>query len=164
MGNQSWNIASRKIRNPFWKSVFLYTAEMLENIKYYSPNKFGLFPLCNNQTFKIGNENIKAAVFGNKKQIQVWDFMNTNNFRFLTREHFNQNTGLNLNFLKYQSIIMAIKQGTNKINFNIALSEVHQLPRQPLLIDILTKQKKGCKHFNNILRSREVLHHVAIIE
>ena len=146
-----------RITNPFWKDVFKCTAVMIDNLPYHSPHKFGLFSVCDNPLFKIGRETIKAGMVGNCNNLQVHDLLHSETSAFLSLEDFNLNNNLNLNFLQYISLKTSIISGSKKIHFNIAMCERHQRPRQPLLISLLHKDKKGGKLFYSILRSKLVL-------
>ena len=146
------------MQNPFWKDVFLATAELIENVNYTLPYKFGLMPICNNSLFKIGGHPVKQRDIGNRVDLQVWDFMDTASYRFLDLQEFNNINCTQFNFLLYHGIVNAIKKGANSLNFNIGLAELHCRPRQPLLMSIIVSQKKGCKSYYNILRGKKVLH------
>ena len=146
------------IKNPFWKDVFLSAAELIENIYFTLPHKFGLMPICENSLFKIGGHPIKLRDLENRMDLQVWDFMDTVNFRFLNLQEFNDMNCTRFNFLLFHGIVNAIKKGANSLNFNIGLTELHCRPRQPLLMSIIGSQKKGCKVYYNILRGKKVLH------
>lgn len=140
------------------KGVFNCTAEMLLNIPFHCVNKFGLFPISGNTLFKIDNRVISHALL-EQNFLQVYDFIDTNTFTFYSFDDVKTKTGLNLNFLQFQSIKNAITQGARHLNFNISLSEKHQRPTQPLLHNIISFRSKGCKPFYNILISKQIVHH-----
>lgn len=156
MGNNCLENIGRKTRNPFWKQVFLHSAEMLSNVPFYCIDKFGLLPICGNSFFKIQGDCIKQGFLHNRYDIQVLDFINPENGKFLDLATFNKQNVLNLNFLQHGSLLSSIKEGARNLNFNFGQLECHPRPRQPILFSILTSKIKGCKTFYKILNSKNL--------
>jgi hypothetical protein len=113
--------------------------------------------ICDNSTFRIGLQNINRNLFVNYTNPCVLDFFDSLENRFLSLREFNSNTGNQLNFLTHLGIIESIRGVCGKLNFNLALTEHHPLPRQPLIHNIAMKSDKGCRDFYVILRNKEVL-------
>ncbi|HBI39496.1 MAG TPA: hypothetical protein DDY16_00910, partial [Tenacibaculum sp.] len=157
LGNNRLQAISRSLSNPFWKSLFICTAQLVNNLPFYAPHKFGLLPICENSLFKIGNESISPRIFNDRLDIQVLDLLNIETYTFLNLERLNTTLRTNLNFLNYLSIINAIKSAARVLNFNMGLIEKHSRPRQPLLRSILSLNKRGCRDFYNIFISRDIV-------
>lgn len=158
LGNYDLIETGNLLTNIFWKNVFSCTSEMLNNLPFFCPEKFGLMSICGSSFFKVGNVPIKKITFGGKPDLQVLDFLNQDDFSFKPLNEFNNIHGLRLNYLEYHSICQSILSGARQLNYNITLTEKHPCPRQPILINIITSKMKGCKRFYNILVSKSIIH------
>ena len=156
-GNSSVSKYAAKIKNPFWSEVFLAGAELIEKSYFFQPHNFSLFPIVENSLFKIDNHNITPIFFRGIKSVQVADLLCEHNTTFIGRDQFNLRFELNINFLEFESLKRSILAGARKLNFNIHTSTIHPEPRQPLLISLLSVQKKGCRTFYDCLMSKQFL-------
>ena len=156
-GNTSLSKNASKISNPFWIETFRAGAELIETSFFSQPKNFSLFPLIENSLFKINNQNITTNFFRGLKTLQVSDIMCENTTSFKNLQQFNIRQNLNLNFLEFESLKHSIIMGARKLNHNIHNSFIHPEPRQPLLISLLTLQKKGCRTFYDFLMSKQFL-------
>ena len=156
LGDTGFLKLSNSCRNKFWKSVFLGTHEMLKSVVYCHVDYVGLLPVCNNSLFKIDGLPISKQYFNNRLDIQIIDFLTSDN-KYKSVETFNLNTGLDLNFLNYASVLSSIKKSFRLLNMNIARISPMQKPHQSLLHLILSSTMKGCKKFYNLLNSKSRL-------
>ena len=153
LGDVGFFELSNHCRNLFWKSVFLSTSEMFKNVVYSHLDYVGLLPVCNNSFFKITGSPINKQYFNNRFDIQIVDFLTLDN-DYKNVDKFNLDSGLNMNFLNYASVLSSIKKGFRLLNINIKRLSPMQKPYQSMLHLILSSTEKGCKKFYNILNSR----------
>ena len=131
--------------------------EQKMSMEGFITHNFSLFPIVENSLFKIDNRNITPNFFRGIKSVLVAYLLCEHNTTFKDRDQFNLRFELNINFLEFESLKRSILAGARKLNFNIHTSTIHPEPRQPLLISLLSVQKKGCRTFYDCLMSKQFL-------
>ena len=114
----------------------------------------GLFPICNNPLFKIGNNTVKSNFFANKN-FQVAFLLIENGCTYLDRISFNIQHNLNIRETAYENLIKSIRDGATKIGISLENAETQCRPRQSILGHVATSQLKGCRPFYRIFRLKK---------
>ena len=155
---------SKQLSNKFWAEIFRIAGTLMNEIPYAYPFYFFHLNLFDNSLFATNEISLSKNEFGTlwgKGIAQIGDFFETNTMppKLLTLQELNLKYRLNLDFLSYHRIKLAIELGSKRLNYKILGSDLSDIvtPRQPILFKISNLRKKGCKIFYEILRAKDFL-------
>ena len=156
-GNTYMSKNAPKVENMFWMETLKAGAELLEMSFFAQSHNFTLFPIVENSLFKINNANISTNFLQGVKYLQVSDLLQDNSTVLKNVHEFNHDHNISMNFLDFESLKQSVLAGARKLNHNLNISTLYPRPRQPLLVMLLSMQKKGCRNFYNIFMSKKKL-------
>ena len=146
---------SKKIKNKFWKDVYLCLASLQSEVAYASPENFYLFSIFRNPLFKHGNRALVWNNFGNPGHSirQVGDLYKSDGV-LLSLQDLNQKYGTLMSQPQLTRLQTAINNGIQSLNLNLGRCTWQAEPKQSIMIHIASLNKKGCQSFYRIFRSQ----------
>ena len=102
------------IKNPFWKDVTKYFHSFTNTYQISSKEESTHCSFLYNSNIKIGNTTIKDQVLINNNIFFIKQLMHHQQQRFLNLQEFNVKYNIRYNFLRYNSIIAAVRTYISK--------------------------------------------------
>ena len=134
-------------KNTVWKDVLLSWEKVIEKEQNFNWHFFLANPIWFNNKIKIDNTSIFYKEWFEKGVRSINDLINEDG-TYLTLDQFQEKYKIVVNFLKYNSIISAIRQA--KRSFNMGESRL-VCPFIPSIVQQLLRHKKGSKDMYDIL-------------
>ena len=133
-------------------------ANLVKESHFSSPENFYLFSIFQNPLFKSGKRCLIRCNFGNleHKIFTVADFFKSEGI-FYSQDELQSTYSIRLTKLQLDRIQNAIKSGLASLNINLGSCTWHPAPRQSIMIQIATQNKKGCRAFYKTFRARSNL-------
>ena len=134
---------------------FISLACLEKEATFASPENFYLFPVFDNPLFKNGRRTLKGTAFDNIEQkIEQVSNLFKSESEFYTLNELNLRYDTVLTQHKLDVLHAAIRAGLASLNINLSKCTWHQEPRQSLIIQIASRNLKGCRGFYNTFRAR----------
>ena len=132
-------------------------ANLAREAHFATPENFYLFSVFNNPLFKSGKRSLIRSSFDKDHKLStVADFYKTDGSVY-SLEELNNTFNLTLTQLQHGRILNAITSGLASLNINLGQCTWHAAPRQSIIIQIATQNKKGCRAFYRTFRARQNL-------
>ena len=148
-GNVFIKMISDRVTNPFWSDVLKYLYDFITKYQISCFEELYSLSFHYNSNFKIGKNVIDSAILRRHGIYFIYQLMKDSTF--LSCEEFNQEYGLQMDFLTYHSIIKCIK--VNVDSFSELEESKKTLKRQPAYSLILKDKKGASSIYQNILTS-----------
>ena len=148
---------SKLLKNKFWKNVLDSLAILQREAAFSTPENWLLFSIFDNPLIKSGRRCLSSRIYTNSGQIkQVADlFISENTWH--TLQDLNEKYSSTLSTQQFERIKNAILSGLRILNANLGNCNWHPEPRQSIVIQIASRNKRGCRAFHNTFRSRQNL-------
>ena len=138
-----------RICNPFWHDTYkaLYNLALTYKPSYWKD--FLCTPLWYNHNIKVGRKSVYIGNWFHSGVVYINDIIDRNG-NFYTLENFQEIFSINTNFLTYQGVIAACESYLQCLSFQ-HLPSKEQQPLRSNLIQVITKDAKGCRSIYDIL-------------
>ena len=155
-GSEYTELASKKLKNKFWKDVFTALSNFQKHLKVdwdiSSPYQTPIF--CN-KNLLVGGKCFFYKSWLDKGICYIQDLMD-NECNFLDFNAFSQSTSINTNFLQYQGVIECIKKLMRKKENTGSTDKNIIGPVFPKVVQSILKQKKGSQNIYKVLNKNNV--------
>lgn len=143
-----------RISNPFWFDTYKALYNLALTYKPFYWKDFLCSPLWYNHNIKVGRKSCFIRNWFQSGVVSVNDIMDRNG-NFYTLEAFRDKYFIDTNFLTYHGIIAACESYLQSLNFQ-HLPSHEQQPLRPILIQVITKDKKGCRSIYDIFINKNI--------
>ena len=145
---------SKKVNNPFWQEVFNAWSELQNKVTVKNNDDFFSCNIWKNKEIKVGNQTLFYREWTIKGIWIVNDLLNEEG-HFMKYEEFQNTYHINTNFLRYQSLISAVKSFMKRLDIrNDSVQKIYG-PVIPSSIKIFLKSVKGSKDMYRILNYKK---------
>ena len=155
-GSEYTELASKKLRNKFWKDVFTALSNFQKHLHVdwdiSSPYQTPIF--CN-KNLLVGGKCFFYKSWLDKGICYIRDLMD-NECNFLEFNAFTQSTSINTNFLQYQGVIECIKKLMRKKENTGSTDKNIIGPVFPKVVQSILKQKKGSQNIYKVLNKNNI--------
>ena len=141
------------VKNPFWQEVFNAWTELQNKLVIKDEYEFISMNIWRNKQIKIGNQTIFYRDWANKGIWLINDLLKEDG-QFMNLQEFQNKFNINTNFLRYQSLLSAIKSSMKSLNINSQRLYKIIGPVIPVTIKTFLKSSKGSKDMYRILISK----------
>ena len=146
---------SKKIKNKFWQNVLLSLANLVRESTFSNPENFYLFSIFNNPLFKSARRTLTRNDFGNPEhQLILVADLYKHEGTIYTLTELNNLHNITMTQIQYDRIRNAILSALVSLNLNLGTCTWHPAPRQSVIIQIASLNKKGCRAFSRVLRAK----------
>ena len=155
-GNEYIQMNINKL-NHFWKDVFGALDSFNSCITEQTLDNFLNEPVWYNSDIRVNNRCIfNRRMF--ESGVRIINDLIDENGKFISFEQYIANTSVNINFLEYNSLLMAIRQlKTKKYSDLAAFDSNIQTPTVPNMIKDIIKVQNGCRHiYQKYIKNNEI--------
>ena len=145
--------------NLFWREVFVSTMAVMQGAIFCFPEKILLSPFWDNPALTRNEKPIKGIHFPEISQkIKVLsDFYKPNTNKLFSKQELESRFELNIPENTYTELRFIINSAVQKVGLRPENLPIIQLPQQPLLVNIATLTKKGCRPYYRMLNKKKNL-------
>ena len=158
MGPSKFSHIGKKLKNCFWKEVFMTEAPTLQGALFCHPEKILLTSFWDNPLI-VRNRPIKRNDFPEiaQKITYFQDFFKIGTKNLLSKVELEEKYNLQLNQETYIELSYIVKSSLQKIGLRQENLPIVQLPIQPILTNIATLVVKGCNRYYKLIRKKKAL-------
>ena len=129
--------------NSFWKDVFKAWVTLVNKQKVESSEEFLKEPLWYNPKFKMGNRSIIIKNMFEAGITVVNDLIKEDG-TVLSYNEFVNKYDIDINFLEYNGLVLTVMQYRRRNNIPVIVENI-SMPIMPVIIEVITRDKKGCR-------------------
>ena len=147
---------AKKIKNDFWKQVFLSVNPIMQGAIFCHPENLFIAPLWDNPQILRNNKPIKKSAFINlaERVNTMSDFYKQGSNLLLDRDDLSRKFDIILGEDAYIELRYIFKIAQQNLGINDTSLKSTFRPFQPLLIAIANQAKKGCNVYYKYLRKK----------
>ena len=145
-----------KIKNNFWKQTLSSVTPFMQGALFCYPEKIVIAPIWDNPIVTRNNKPLKMSDFPgvSHKLYTMSDFYEPGTFHPYSRAEIETKYEININ----DATLLELHYIFKIARIKLGLGDIHSLPTflpsQPLLINILNLNQKGCNVFYRLLRKQ----------
>ena len=153
-GPSKFETIGKRIKNKFWRDVFLSVKPVTEGSLDFTPEKIILAPIWDNPSITRNGRTIKKEHFPilASKITTVQDLFKPRTKSLLSKEELESRFDIEVDDNTYTELMYIVNSSMQTVGLETGRLPIQQLPSQPLLISIARATQSGCNSYYKSLR------------